>query len=294
MFYRFMDKEKANYAIRAMCRVLGVSPSGYYKWSSRGPSSHATRDAHITTVIKRIHSDSRGTYGAPRIHADLRMSYGIRCSKKRVARLMNENGLQGAYKRRRRGCTRRDPKRPVFPDLVKREFNADAPNKLWVADITQHPTQEGVLYIAAVEDRYARPVVGWCMGERATTHLVLGAINMAVQRRRPLPGVTHHSDHGSQYTSLKYGKRLLEAGLIGSMGSVGDALDNAAAESFFATLQVELLDTRTWNTRQELKTSVFEFIEVWYNRKRRHSSLGYLTPYEFENVRTDARLAAND
>jgi len=207
---------------------------------------------------------------------------------------MRESGLEGAQRRRRFGCTRRNPKRPVYPDLVKRNFSADAPNKLWVADMTQHPTAAGVLYIAAVTDMYAHMVVGWCMRERATVDLVLGAVNMAVQRRKPGAGVTHHSDHGSQYTSIQYGKRLQEAGIVGSMGSVGDALDNAAAESFFSTLQIELLDTRKWQTPEELKTAVFEYIEVFYNRRRRHSSLGYQTPYEFENKRIDTRQAAND
>jgi len=292
--YGFMDKEKANHAIRIMCRVLGVSPSGYYKWLTRKPSLRAIRDAELKSLIKRIHANSRDTYGSPRVHAELRIGHGIRCSRKRVARLMREAGLRGAHRGRPYGCTRRNPKRPVYPDLVKRDFSADAPNRLWVADMTQHQTDEGWLYLAAVTDMYSRMVIGWSMADRATVDLVLGAINMAVQRRRPETGVTHHSDHGSQYTSVQYGKRLQDAGIVGSMGSVGDALDNAAAESLFSTIQVELFDTKKWKTRRELKSAIFEYIEVFYNRKRRHSSLEYLTPYEFENRRTDVSLVAND
>lgn len=280
--FLFVERERANHSVVTMCRVLGVSTSGYYKWRGQGPSARAREDARLTELIVQIHQDSRGTYGAPRIHAVLALKYGIRCSQKRVARLMRQAGLTGVHRRRLRGCTRRDPARPSYPDLVLRDFTATAPNQLWVADITQHATGEGWLYFAPVIDVFSRMVVGWSMGERPTADLVLAAVNMAVWNRRPAPGLIHHSDHGSQYTSLAFSQRLQEAGILGSMGSVGDALDNAIAESFFATLQTELLNQRSWPTRQMLRSAIFEFVEVFYNRHRLHSALGYLSPAEFE------------
>lgn len=265
-----------------MCRLLGVSTSGYYAWRVRKPSKRAQANANLRERIAGIHQLSKGTYGSPRVHAELRMGHGLRCSRKRVARLMRLAGLKGIHRGRRSGCTRRNPARLGFPDLVKRSFKADAPDQLWVADMTQHQTGEGWLYLAAVIDIFSRKVVGWAMGNRPTAELVSAAVDMAVQHRQPAPGVVHHSDHGSQYTSLAFGKCLREAGMVGSMGSVGDAYDNAAAESFFATLQVELLDRRSWITRRELRTAIFEYIEAFYNRRRRHSSLNYLCPHEYE------------
>jgi len=293
--FRLIGREKADHSLVSMCRVLGVSRSGYYKWLLHKPSAREQSDEKLKKVIAEIHRKSRGAYGAPRVHAELRMGREIHCAKKRVARLMREMGLQGAHRRRRFGCTKRDPKKEGFPDLVGRQFSADAPNRLWVADMTQHLTAEGLWYLAVVLDVFSRMVVGWSMGERQAVDLVLGALNMAVRNRQPVAGVTHHSDHGSQYTSLQFGKRLREAGILGSMGSVGDALDNAVAESFFSSLQVELLDTKAWQMRAELQTAVFEYIEVFYNRQRRHSSLGYMTPLEFEEqIRRQLRLAAGD
>ena len=236
----------------------------------------------LITHIKRIHQESRGTYGAPRVHAELTLGMGLRCSKRRVARLMRRLGLQGVHRRRLCGITRRNPKGTSAPDLVERRFTPSTPNRLWVADLTQHQTGEGWLYLATVIDAFSRKVVGWAMGERATASLAVKAVNMAVWNRRPSPGLVHHSDHGSQYTAMAFGKTLKEADILGSMGSVGDALDNAVAESFFATLQTELLDRHRWPTRQVLTTAIFEYIEVFYNRKRRHSTLGYLSPEEFE------------
>jgi len=233
-------------------------------------------------LIRKIHSESRGTYGAPRVHAELRLTYGIHCSRKRVARLMRKAGLMGVHRRKTRGITRRDPARTAYPDLVQRVFTPTAPNQLWVADLTQHGTAEGRLYLGTVIDAYSRRVIGWAMGDRAVAELVINALNMAVWNRQPDQGLIHHSDHGSRYTALAFSRRLEEAGILGSMGSVGDAFDNAVAESFFATLQTELLDRPSWPTRQGLKTAIFEYIEVFYNRRRRHSTLGYLSPVEFE------------
>jgi putative transposase len=265
-----------------MCRVLGVSTSGYYDWRKRPMSLRAREDAYLMKKIIEIHQSSRGTYGSPRIHAELCMGLGIRCSRKRVQRLMRQAGLQGVHRRRLRGCTRKDPKRPVYPDLVNRAFKADAPDQLWVADLTQHKTDEGFLYLSCVIDVFSRAVVGWSMGARPVADLVVSAVDMAVWNRRPKEGLIHHSDHGCQYTALVFSERLKEQRIMGSMGTVGDALDNAVAESLFASLQTELLDRDVWPTRKKLQTAIFEYIEVFYNRKRRHSTLGYLAPLEFE------------
>ncbi|WP_324717993.1 IS3 family transposase [Carboxydochorda subterranea] len=280
--FRFVEHPKAEHAVAMRCRVRDVSTSGYDAWRRRPPSRRAQQDRALMDRIRAIHVASRGTYGAPRVWAELRMAHGLSCSRKRVARLMRQLGLQGAHRRKTRGLTRRDPRRPVFPDRVQRVFAADAPNRLWVADLTQHPTDEGWLYLATVLDAFSRRVVGWAMGERPTAELAIDALNMAVGNRRPRGERVHHSDHGAPYTSLVFSRRLEAAGILGSMGSVGDALDNAVAESFFATLQTELLDRRSWPARQALKTAVFESIEAFYNRRRRHSALGYLSPQDFE------------
>lgn len=264
-----------------MCRLLGVSTSGYYAWRHRKPSKRSVEDARLTELIVRIHKQSQGTYGYPRVHAMLNRQ-GVRCSKKRVARLMKNAGVEGVSRRKRRGTIRRNPHAIAAPDLVKRRFTADAPNKLWVADITQHATGEGWLYVAGVIDVFSRMVVGWSMSERATSALVVDALNMAVRVRGPEPGLIHHSDQGAQYTSFRFGYRLHQAGILGSMGTAGDAYDNALSESFWASLQTELLDRYTWRTRAELRSAVFQYIEVFYNRQRLHSALGYLSPLEFE------------
>ena len=277
-----MEREKACHRIATMCRVLGVSTSGYYAWCHRPPSARRQRDQELTERIRQIHQAGHGTYGAPRIHAELTRAHGVRCAKKHVARLMREAGLEGVHRRRLRGCTKRNPVRDPYPDLVRRHFTATAPNQLWVEDCTQHATGDGWLYLAALIDAFSRRVVGWAMGERLTAELVVAAVNMAVGHRRPAAGVIHHSDHGTQYTSLVFGRRLQEAGIVGSMGTVGDALDNAVAESFFATLQTELLDRRQWPTRRNLRSAIFEYIEAFYNRRRRHSTLDYVSPAEFE------------
>lgn len=265
-----------------MCRVLGVSTSGYYAWRSRGPSARAQGDERLLAEIVAIHAQSRGTYGAPRVHAELQLRLHWRCSRKRVTRLMKAAGLAGIHRRRQYGTTRRTPQAEPFPDLVQRQFRPAAPDRIWVNDMTQHRTAEGWLYLSVVLDAFSRMVIGWAMGDRAMTDLVLRSVSMAVRNRRPAGNVIHHSDHGSQYTSLAFGQHLVKSGLIGSMGTVGDALDNAVAESFFATLQTELLDRQAWPTRSALMTAIFEYIEAFYNRQRRHSTLEYLSPLEFE------------
>ena len=262
-----------------MCRVLGVSTSGYYAWLRRGPSRRARRDAELAERIVSIHRDSRGVYGSPRIHAELRED-GERLGRKRVARLMRERGLRGADRRKWTKTTVSDASEPA-PDLVRRDFTASAPNELWVADATYVPTSAGFLYLAVVVDVYSRRVVGWRMGADLATGLMLGALDMALDQRGAR-GVIHHSDRGSQYTSIAFGNRCRGAGVRLSMGSTGDCYDNALCESFFATLECELIDRSTFRTRREAELAIFDFIEGFYNNRRRHSSIGYLSPAEFE------------
>ncbi len=275
-----MKANRANYPIATMCRVLGVSTSGYYAWLKRQSSQHSREDAILTDRIHWIHLRSRGTYGAPRIHAELR-DEGVHVGRKRVARLMRAAGLQGVSRRKSTRTTIRQPGAKRAPDLVKRNFTVDGPNKLWVADITYIRTWAGFLYLAVVVDAWSRRVVGWAMANHLRTELVNGTLEMAVRQRRPR-GVIHHSDQGSQYTSLAFGKRCREANVRPSMGSVGDCYDNALCESFFATLECELLDRRRFVSREEAGRAVFEFIEGWYNPHRRHSSIGYASPVRYE------------
>jgi putative transposase len=270
-----------------MCRILGVSPSGYYAWVKRPTSARAVMDAGLTAKIRAAHAASKGTYGAPRLRIDLAEA-GIRVSRKRVARLMRNLGLVGVSRRKSTVTTVRDGTRQA-PDLVDRNFTADQPNMLWVADITYIPTWAGFLYLAVVLDAFSRRIVGWSMATTLHKQVVLDALNMALWQRRP-SGVIHHSDHGSQYTSIEFGKRCREAGVRPSMGSVGDAYDNAMAESFFATLECELLDRRRFKNQAEARMAVFEFIEGFYNPRRRHSSLGYLSPIKFEGQFAETTL----
>jgi putative transposase len=279
--FRFVEQEKARYPVRILCTALGVSPSGYYAWRSRGPSARSRSDAELAEKIRRFHARSRGTYGVPRIHADL-ADAGHHVSRKRVARLMARDHLAGVHRRRFVRTTIRDEDAAPFPDLVNRDFRASGPDRLWVADITELPTRSGSCYLASIVDAFSRRVVGWSMATHMRTELVTAALDMAVARRRPGEGLVHHSDHGSQYTSLAFGRRLRESGIAASMGSVGDCYDNAMAESFFATLETELIDRSDWASPAEAKAAVFEYIEVFYNRIRRHSSLGNVSPEQFE------------
>jgi putative transposase len=279
--FQFVEQEKARYPVRILCTALGVSPSGYYAWRSRGPSARERSDAELAAEIRRSHARSRGTYGVPRIWADL-ADAGVHVSRKRVARLMARDHLAGVHRRRFVRTTIRDEHAVPAPDLVERDFRAPGPDRLWVADITQLPTRSGPCYLASIVDAFSRRVVGWSMATHMRAELVTAALDAAIVRRRPAEGLVHHSDHGSQYTSLAFGRRLRESGIAASMGSVGDCYDNAMAESFFATLETELIDRSDWASPVEARAAVFEYIEVFYNRIRRHSSLGNLSPEQFE------------
>jgi putative transposase len=263
-----------------MCHILGVSPSGYYAWRNRPPSMRRQTDIALGDQIEAFHRASQSTYGRPRLHADLRDA-GISISGKRLARLMRERNIQGASRRKFTVTTVRDRNARPAPDLVDRRFEAAAPNQLWVADITYVPTWSGFLYLAVVLDVYSRRVVGWAMANHLRTDLVLDALNMAIHRRKP-NGVIHHSDQGTQYTSIAFGSRCREAGIRPSMGSVGDCYDNAMCESFNATLECELLVKHRFKNQREAALAVFNFIEGWYNPRRRHSALGYLSPNNYE------------
>ncbi len=274
---------QATHSVGTMCRVLKISRSGFYAWLDRPMCERRRFDLMLTGKIEAIHRRSRGTYGSPNIHAELADDHAIHVGRKRVARLMRAAGLKGATLRRYVVTTQTDPKaeRPI--DLVEREFYATAPNRLWVADITYIPTWSGFLYLAMVLDVFSRKIVGWAMDTHLRTELILQALEMAVTQRQP-SGVIHHSDRGCQYTSYAFGKRCREAGVMPSMGSVGDAYDNAMAESFFATLERELLNRRCFKSHAEAKMAVFEWIEGWYNPHRRHSALGYRSPANYDRA----------
>jgi putative transposase len=277
---------QATFPVAALCRVLRISKSGFYAWLKRPASERATRDALLVPQIVASHERSDSTYGAPRILGDLQEA-GERVGRKRVARLMRVEGLRGVSRRPFVITTKRSESESAAPDLVERDFTADRPNKLWVADITYVPTWAGFLYLAIVLDAFSRRVVGWAMATHLQTELVLNALEMALAQRRP-GEVIHHSDHGSQYTSVAFGKRCGEMGVRPSMGSVGDAYDNAMAESFFATLECELLDRRRFRTQSEARHAIFRFIEGWYNPHRRHSSLGNISPVSYEKLTSTA------
>ena len=276
--------------VAVACRVLEVSASGYYEWLSRPASARDVADAHLLDMMIAIHAGSHGTYGARRVHAELRLGRAVSVGRRRVERLMRLHGLAGIHRRRFR------PGRPapaVHQDLVTRQFHATGPDRLWVTDITQHRTGEGWVYAAVVLDVFSGRVVGWSIADHPRTELVVDALDMARWRRKPTPGTTVlHSDRGTQYTSWLFGHRLREAGLLGSMGAVGSAYDNALMESFFGSMQIELLDRRDWATRAELANAIFEWIEAFYNPIRRHSSLGYLSPLDYERLHSAAHEAA--
>jgi putative transposase len=288
--FRFIAAEKADHSISLMCRVLGVSRSGFHAWERRPPSVRALADAWLSDLIGAIHRESRGTYGARRVHAALRQQ-AIRVGRKRVERLMRAQRLSGAVPRKRARTTIRVPGVRAAADLVGRDFVPSQPNQLWVADIKYIPTAAGWLYLAAVVDCFSRRVVCWSMRDDLRTELVVDALEMAVARRRPRPGLVHHSDQGTQYVSLLFGERCRDAGIEISMGCTS-AQDNAVAESFFASLAKELLRRRHLRSREEARTAVFDYIETFYNRVRLHSTLDYLSPVDYEKMKEEQARAA--
>lgn len=277
-----MTANQAVFPVQMMAKVMGVSRSGFYAWARRPPSARAMADSRLSERIGKIHSASKETYGAPRIHAEL-ADEGLSVGRKRVERLMRAAALAGVSRRKGTRTTIRDDRVRPANDLVDRNFRAGAPNQLWVADITYVPTWAGFIYLSVVLDAWSRRIVGWSMGHDLKAQLVIDAMNMAIGQRRPRD-VIHHSDQGSQYTSVAFGLRCKEAGVRPSRGSVGDAYDNAMCESFFATLECELLDRRKFRTKAEARMACFEFIEGWYNPSRRHSALGYKSPITFERT----------
>ncbi len=278
-----------------MCRALGVNRTSFHDWQHRVPSDRALTDAWLTEKIKQIHADSNGTYGARRIHAELRLEHEIRVGRKRVERLMKAAGISGLVARKRRRTTVRLPGVRVAADLLERDFRPEGPDQTWSADITYISTWEGFLYLAHVQDLFSRLIVGWSMADHLRSELVVDALEMALARRRPARGLIHHSDQGCQYTAVLFTKRCAKAGIEVSMGSVGDCYDNAVCETFHASLKKEKIYRQSWPTRATARTAIFEYIEGWYNPRRRHSTLGYLSPIEFERHHTElTQLALED
>jgi putative transposase len=289
--YRLIEAEKTSFPIQLMCRMLGVWRSGYYDWRDRPPSRRSREDTALTEKVREIHRRSRETYGSPRVHTELR-ALGTRCARKRVERLMQEAGLRGCVRGRRKRTTRRSGRAVVAKDLLQRSFAATQIDKVWVADITYVATREGFLYLAFILDIHSRRIVGWAMENHLRTEIVVDALQMAIWRRKPAPGLVHHSDQGVQYTALSFSERLREVGITPSMGRTGSALDNAMAESFVSTLKAELVSRMEFPTRQAAKTAIFEYLETFYNTRRLHSSLGYRSPADFEEDRMgEARVA---
>ena len=261
-----------------VCRVVGVSVSGFYAWRKRRPSARSVRHAMLGEAIREIHDASRRTYGARRVHAELVLGRGVevaRCTVELVMRRLGLAGLPGRPK------YRKVPNAPTASDLVNRDFARAEPNQLWLTDITEHRTREGKVYCAVVLDAFSRRVVGWAIDASQTANLVINALGMAIENRQA-EGVVIHSDHGTQYTSWAFTRRVIDSGLVPSMGSIGDCYDNGLMESFWARMQVELLNRKRWNTRLELANAIFEYLEIFHNRQRRHSSLGMLSPIEYE------------
>ena len=282
--FRFIVAERANHSLTTLCRVLEVSRSGYHAWAGRRPGPRAVEDARLTERIRVLHKQRRGVYGSPRIWSDLVVDDGERIGRKRVERLMRQAGLSGLVTRKWKQTTIRVPGVRVADDLVDRDFVAQQPNRCWVADITYLRTWEGWLYLVAVQDLYSRRIVGWSIADHMRAELVTDALQMALAHRRPSKGLIWHSDQGGQFVSLAFGQQARAAGIAQSMGSKGDCFDNAVAESFFATLKKELINRRSWPTKTELRTELFDYIEVFYNRQRRHSTLGQLSPADYEKI----------
>ena len=277
------------FPVNTCCRVLGVSRQGYYRYKRRPTSATQLRREWLTGLINEVHIASRGTYGYRRVHAELTLGMGLTCSSRLISVLMTNAGIRGLPGPKRiarlRGVATAD-------DLVNRKFHRLAPNELWVTDITEHPTKEGKVYCAAVLDAYSRRIVGWAIDSRQDATLVVNALDMAIRNRKPKPGGIAHADHGAQFTSWVFGEKIRSAGLLPSFGTVGDGYDNAMMESFWSSMQIELLNRRRWKTRVELSTAMFEYIEVFYNRQRRHSALGYVSPIQYELASTRTQKSA--
>ena len=289
-----MTRARGAYPVRLMCRLLGVSAAGFYAAQRRRPSARAQRDQALRLQVRAVHKKSRRTYGAPRVHAELRTK-GEPVARKRVARLMREDGLVGRRPRRRVRTTDSQHAQPVAPNVLNRQFGVArvaGPDRVWVSDLTYVPTHEGWLYLAIVLELASRRVVGWAMRETLDADLALAALRMALADRRPTPGLLHHSDRGSQYACGEYRTLLAAHGIVASMSKRGDCWDNAVAESFFATLETELILEADWPTRDAARQAIFAYIETWYNRERRHSSLGYRSPVEYERDVLARRHAA--
>jgi putative transposase len=283
MTFQLIDQERAHHAVSRLCSVLNVTRQGYWAWTQRPASQRRLEDERLKRRILAAWTKSDQTYGAPRLHAELRLAGGVRVGKKRVARLMRELEIQGVSRRRGRVRTTIPDKRAAAPDLVKRNFTAAGPNETWVADITYVPTHEGWLFLAAVMDLYSRKIVGWSMRDDLEAPLVVDAISMATTRRKPKPGLVHHSDRGSQYASIAMGRTLRDSKIMASMGSKGDPWDNACAESCISTIKNELVKRRTFATRDQARLALFRYIESFYNPLRRHSSLEMHSPDEYEH-----------
>jgi len=283
MKYQFIEENKHEFSVVGMCRVLSVSESGFYAWRKRPACQHQREDAHLTQEIRQEFDRHQGRYGSPRLHAELR-DQGENCSRKRVARLMREAGLYAKRKRRRVLTTHRDPSHPVAPNALNRDFTATAPNTKWVSDITYIPTTQGWLYLAVILDLYSRMVVGWSMSGHCDEALAERALDLALVRRRPKAGLLHHSDRGSQYTARAYRARLEQAGIRVSMSRKGNCWDNAAIESFFGSLKEECIGNIIYASHDEARLALFTYLEVYYNRIRRHSTLGYVSPFIYEQI----------
>jgi len=281
MKYEFMQWHESEFTIEGMSRVFGVSRSGYYRFSHAKPSRRAEEDERLLLKIKAIHQASRQTYGSPRVHAELREE-GELCSRKRVSKIMRRSGVIAKMKKRFKVTTRANPKASVAPNLLQQDFTADTPNQRWVADFTYVDTQEGWLYVATVLDLFSRQIVGLAMSDRMTDDLVIMALQQALTHRQPNTNITHHSDRGSQYTSKNFRDLLKKYCIIASMSGTGNCYDNAAMESFYHTLKTEHIYFEHYKTREEAKQSIFEYVEVFYNRQRRHSTLGFVSPMVFE------------
>ena len=293
MRFRVIEAEKAHHPVSRIASTLGVTRAGYHAWKRRGPSLRACEDARLKELLEKAFAASHETYGAPRLQVDL-AEQGVHVGRKRVARLMRELGIVGVSRRGRRRVLRSAAETAAAPDLVRRRFTATARDELWVADITYIPTWEGWLFLAAIMDIYTKRIVGWSMRDDLKADLVVDALGMAVTMRRPETGLIHHSDRGGQYRSLALGRTLRDSGIMASMGSRGDAYDNAAAESFMATIKTELVHRQRFKTRDAARLAVFRYIEGFYNPHRRHSALGYLSPAEYEKMLDDreARVAS--